>query len=169
MLSSFDCGNEDLNNYLLNDAKPYQKQLLAVTYYAASAEDIIFFFTLSNDKVTALETKNSFWRRVKSLFPHSKHRKDYPAVKIGRFGVNRKYQHSGLHIGTDVLGSIKKWMVDNNKTGCRFITVDAYLDAVPFYQKNGFNFMGNNEKVRYESKSGPTVSMYFDLMNVVEE
>lgn len=25
-----------------------------------------------------------------------------------------------------------------NKTGCRFLTVDAYAAAVPFYEKNGF-------------------------------
>ncbi len=59
-------------------------------------------------------------------------------------------------------------MVNGNKTGCRFITVDAYLSAVPFYLRNGFQFMGNAEKLRYETKSGDTVSMYFDLMTIIE-
>lgn len=26
----------------------------------------------------------------------------------------------------------------DNKTGCRFVTVDAYIDAVPFYERNDF-------------------------------
>ena len=28
----FDCGNQDLNDFLLKDSKLYQKNLLAVTY-----------------------------------------------------------------------------------------------------------------------------------------
>ena len=32
-LLPFDCGDEDLNNYLFSDALSYQNQLLSVTYY----------------------------------------------------------------------------------------------------------------------------------------
>lgn len=165
----FDCGDEDLNEYLYQNAKEYQRQLLAVTYYLQNGEDTILFFSLLNDKVTAMELSNSFWRKIKSLFPHSKHRKDYPSVKIGRFGVNKKYQHTGENWGTLTLDYIKRWMVTENKTGCRFITVDAYVSAVPFYLKNGFMFMGQTERLRYEAKSGDTVAMYFDLMQIVSE
>ena len=58
-------------------------------------------------------------------------------------------------------------MVSENKTGCRFITVDAYLSAVPFYLKNGFLFMGREEQLRYELRKGDTVAMYFDLMQII--
>ena len=58
-------------------------------------------------------------------------------------------------------------MITENKTGCRFITVDAYQSAVPFYMKNGFLFMGQQERLRYESHEGDTVAMYFDLMQIV--
>ena len=57
-------------------------------------------------------------------------------------------------------------MVNDNKTGCRFITVDAYVDVVPFYQKNGFLFMGAEERKRYEKGKGDTVAMYFDLFSI---
>lgn len=30
------------------------------------------------------------------------------------------------------------YFIIDNKTGCRFITVDAYRNAIPFYEKNGF-------------------------------
>lgn len=163
----FDCGDTDLNDYLLTSAKDYQKQLLAVTYYMADSSETILFFSLSNDKITAFEGGGSFWRKVKSLFPHSKHRKDYPAVKIGRLGVNKKFQHNERNWGTFTLDYIKAWMVDSNKTGCRFITVDAYPSAVPFYLRNGFVFMGNTERLRYETKTGETISMFFDLMNII--
>jgi len=32
-----------------------------------------------------------------------------------------------------------------NKTGCRFLTVDAYAAAVPFYEKNGFIPLNNED------------------------
>lgn len=59
-------------------------------------------------------------------------------------------------------------MLENNKIGCRFITVDAYLSAVPFYQTNGFEFLGNEERIRYEKSKGDTVAMYYDLMNIAK-
>lgn len=163
----FDCGDEDLNNYLITDALHYQEQLLSVTYYLENENETILFFSLSNDKIAAMELNNNFWRKIKNLFPHSKHRKDYPAVKIGRLGVNVNYQHQEKSWGSFILNYIKQWMITENKTGCRFITVDAYQSAVPFYLKNGFLFMGQQERLRYESHVGDTVAMYFDLMQIV--
>lgn len=162
----FDCGDNDLNEFLLVNAIQYQEELLAVTYYLETETDTVLFFSLSNDKITSIENKKSFWRKIRGLFPHAKHRKDYPAVKVGRLGVNKKYQRTGSNLGSHILDYIKSWMVNDNKTGCRFITVDAYVDAVPFYQKNGFLFMGSEEKERYEKGSGETVAMYFDLRSI---
>jgi hypothetical protein len=45
-------------------------------------------------------------------------------VKIGRFGVNKKLHRSG--IGTQQMKFIKHLFTLENKTGCRYITVDAY-------------------------------------------
>lgn len=50
-----------------------------------------------------------------------------------------------------------------NRTGCRFITVDAYHDAVGFYQKCGFDFI--SEKDQHD----PTRSMYYDLKRFLDE
>ena len=42
-------------------------------------------------------------------------------------------------------------------SGCRFVTVDAYKIAVPFYEKNGFDLL-----TKKESRSD-TLPLYFDL------
>ena len=47
-----------------------------------------------------------------------------------------------------------------NVTGCRFLTVDAYLDAVPFYEKNGFR------RMNAEDDDPHTRLMYYDLMDL---
>ena len=47
-----------------------------------------------------------------------------PAVKIGCLAVAHKAKKQG--IGSNILSFIKVWFTDDNKTGCRFIIVDAY-------------------------------------------
>ena len=48
----------------------------------------------------------------------------------------------------------------NNKTGCRFLTVDAYKAAVPFYEKNGFVPLNDDDI------DAPTRLLYFDLKDI---
>lgn len=178
----FDCGNEDLNNFLRDDAKPFLEKYLAVTYLLERKERTAIFFTLSNDKISATEFRrgerlfsNSFFNKLKGNFQRTKHRSDYPAVKIGRLGVDKEYQHHADHLGSMTIDFIKEWMITDNKTGCCFITVDAYASAVGFYLKNGFEFMGSKEQTAYskwlkqpctDSNHTPTFAMYFNLLRL---
>ena len=139
----FDCGNKDLNEFLIKDSKRYLEARLAVTYILESDDDIVGYFTVSNDKLTVREVNKSSWRRIKQLFTHKKHRCDYPAVKVGRLAVNKKYQ--GNDIGSDILNFIKSMFVYENRTGCVFVTVDALRDALPFYLKNSFRYIDNSQ------------------------
>lgn len=171
-LTSFDCGDSDLNEFLAIDALKWQDDLLAVTYCLENGEDIALYFSLANDKISANTLPRSFWRQIKKKFHHNKHRSDYPAVKIGRFAVCQKYSRCPGHWGTKAMDFIKQWMITENKTGCCFLTVDAYPSAVPFYQKNGFNFLGNPEKERYkayqkDSTRNDTIAMYFFLKTII--
>lgn len=65
----FDCGDNDINDFLLSDAVIYQEKLLAVTYLVESAGRTVLYFCLSNDKITSIEHSNGFWRKIKTLFP----------------------------------------------------------------------------------------------------
>ncbi len=125
----------------------------------------------------------SFFKKIKDKFGRPKHRSDYPAVKIGRFGVNRAYRHTDSHWGSRTLDFIKYWMITENKTGCCFITVDAYATAVGFYMKNGFRFLGEKERKGYENwenahpdfrarefiDDNPTFAMYFNLLSLIDD
>jgi GNAT superfamily N-acetyltransferase len=158
-IKAFDCGDPDLNDFLFNDAIDYLKELYAVTYLYEYGDDTVAFFSVSNDKISYDETSISKteWNRFCRSIPNEKRRTDNPAVKIGRFGVNARYQKSG--IGTQLFDYIKMFFIDNNKTGCRYITLDAYNNSatITFYQKNGFVFLTENDKLE------KTRSMYFDL------
>ena len=62
----------------------------------------------------------------------------YPGVLIGRLGINVEFAHRS--IGSELMEFIKSWFIDaGNKTGCRFLIVDAYNEEIPlgYYQKNG--------------------------------
>ena len=48
------------------------------------------------------------------------------------------------------------------RSACRFITVDAYAAAVPFYEKCGFMFLSEKDS------NSKTRSMYFDLINYLD-
>lgn len=153
----FDCGEEDLNDFLLNDAKDYQRRLLAVTYIIEAGNEIAAYFSLSNDKISLNESSKSVWRKIKRSFPRSKHRRDYPSVKIGRLAVNSSFQR--LRIGTVVMNFLKVLFKSKNRTGCVYLTVDALARSARFYEKNGFEYL-------YDVSSEDTDSthlMFYDL------
>lgn len=156
--TSFDCGNTELNGFLLEDAKDYQKRHLATTYIAASKGSILGYFSLSNDKMDLDDSDKPTWRRIKASFPYSKHRKDYPAIKIGRFGIDRRCQKKRL--GSILINLIKEMFSRPDlRSGCTFLTVDALQEAIPFYQKNGFKRLSPSTA----ASSNTTELLYYDL------
>ena len=159
-LTSFDCEDADLNDFLLNDAQHYMTELLAVTYLVKDGKSIAAFFSLANDKLTcdpADPQGKPEWNRLARKIPNKKRRRSFPAVKLGRLGVDKRFKRIGL--GRDILDYLKRWFIIGNKTGCRFITVDAYNkpEIVRFYEKNGFCFLTPTDKTE------GTRLMYFDL------
>lgn len=116
-IKPFDCGDDDLNDFLLNESKNYLGQLIAVTYLIESDGRTMAFWSLFNDKIVKEpEQSNNSWRRFRDmLFPERKRLRSYPSMKIGRLGVDNTAKGSGL--GTQVLDYLKIWFVDNNRTG----------------------------------------------------
>ncbi|MFG6385236.1 MAG: GNAT family N-acetyltransferase [Muribaculaceae bacterium] len=112
-----------------------------------------------NDKISKQEVTNNQWRKIKNRFPDGKKFSSYPAIKIGRLAVSSK--HRGLHIGTKLINLIKDMLdTDSNYSAFRFITVDAYLTAVNFYEKNGF------VKLTQKEENDHTRLMFFDMMEL---
>ena len=53
-IESFDCGDKDLNDFILNQSSLFRSEKLAVSYVLrniANEKDIAAFFSLSNDKI----------------------------------------------------------------------------------------------------------------------
>ncbi len=166
-VKTFDCGDSDLNDFILYESPLYRKEKLSITYVLKNADDInneqvIAFFSLSNDRISLSDFDNKTkYNRFSRRFNNRKRLKSYPAAKIGRLAVNVSMK--GHSIGTYLLKFIKTYFTSDNKTGCRFITVDAYAAAIPFYLNNGFVPL-NDEDI-----DEPTRLLYFDLNDLDED
>ena len=164
-VTTFNCGDEDLNGFILTDAPLYRKEKLAVTYTVfekSNRDNVIAFFSLSNDRISISDFDNKTrYNRFSRRFNNHKRLKSYPAAKIGRLGVSESMK--GMNICSMLLRFIKFYFTADNKTGCRFITVDAYAAAIPFYLRNGFVPLND------EDADEPTRLLYFDLNDLDED
>lgn len=102
--------------------------------YLGDEGRIVAYFCLLNDKISRLEVTNSLWKSIRDNFPDGKRFRSYPSIKIGRFAVSKDYR--GHQIGSELLSTIKYLLgKGQNLSAFRFITVDAYLSAIPFTKR----------------------------------
>jgi len=159
-LESFDCENEDLNEFFRKDVLIQKQELLNETYelIEATAENEIpvALISLCNDAVRKEKIINLLgFTGTKKEYPF------YPAVKVARLGVRKDLKDKDL--GTHLMNMVKTLFVTNNRTGCRLITVDAYnkSNVTNFYIKNDFQFFSDKDKNKDQR------AMFFDLKRLI--
>jgi GNAT superfamily N-acetyltransferase len=159
LISPFESEDRDLNDFLLNDSKNYLKSLLAVTYLLQAGDETVAYFSLSNDSLIKNDGEKPAWNKINRTIPNDKRRRSYPAVKIGRLAVTKKY--TGMGLGSQIILAVREMYIDEpQRAGCRFLIVDAYRDVLPFYQKNYFKFLTEQDC------NDNTRTMYFDLKSI---
>ena len=188
----FSCGEGDLDEFFAKDCLVNQRKLLGKTYLfclKSQPDTIVTAFSLSNDSIRltnriADEDKEQFLDdtdlhdKTKEQFLddtdlHDKTLKRFPAVLIGRLGTSKDFAGQGYK--TAIMDFIKVLFRTNNRTGCRFLIVDALNrpDTLHYYEKNGFRYLIADE--RLEAKyigigvgrlPLNTRLMYFDLLKL---
>lgn len=158
-VSEFDCGDESMNRYFRKYSLKYRQALLAQSYSFRPCEADpsipIFLVDFCNDNI-----RREIITDFKKVMHHDKRKlKTYPAVKIARLGLMAEYR--GNHYGDILLNAVKMFFLTNNRTGCRFITVDAYRHMESFYARNDFVRTLDSDNDDPRSK---TISMFFDLI-----
>ena len=178
---AFSCENKDLDEFFANDSVIYNKHLLGKTYLFCLKNNpniVVCAFTLSNDSI---RITNKFNENAKNKFLNStnlteKNIRRYPAVLIGRLATNKLF--AGKGIGTGVMEFIKSWFRVGNKTGCRFIIVDAYNTpaTIHYYLKNNFQFLIEDERLEAKYMGIGmgrlplhTRLMFFDLLGITSD
>ena len=60
-VKSFDCGDTDLNDFILNESLLYRKALLAVSYVVEDKKNnnrVAAYFSLANDRISLTDFKD---------------------------------------------------------------------------------------------------------------
>lgn len=160
----FNCDDGDLNDFFRNNLLDHENQFLTRSYLFSPEEATIkdgvppiAVISFCNDALLKHSFKRSEWEKIVKDVPFPKRYRSIPAVKIARLGVHQEYQRKG--VGTALLNLTKILFVTNNRTGCRFLTVDAYINerALGLYKKNHFDF------ITKEDANNQTRTLYFDL------
>lgn len=174
----FSCDDEDLDEFFAKDCLLNQSKLLGKTYLFClknQPNTIVAAFSLSNDSI---RLTNRITDEYKEMFLddadlRDKTLKRFPAVLIGRLGTSKDFAGKGY--GSAIMDFIKVLFRTNNRTGCRFLIVDALNRprTLHYYEKNGFHYLIDDE--RLEAKyMGIGVGrlplntrlMYFDLLKL---
>lgn len=172
-LSKFECESEDLNDFLKNNALKQQKEKLNLTKLITCDERIIGFVSLLTDsmKINFLKDKTEK-EKIKDKLNISENNR-LPAIKIGRFAIDKKYAGKGL--GTQIIRNILVNIIKiaESDVGLRFVVVEGYASAYDFYvtHNNFINLKKDDEilqKIDLIKKRDPTRTfyLYIDLKNL---
>jgi GNAT superfamily N-acetyltransferase len=139
VVSNFDCGDDDLNDFLKNDAAKFQSDHLSHTRVVFLNDALVAYLTLLADCIILQTGEKKKILKEARAYHQSVY--TFPAVKIARIGIQKEFQWSG--VGTQLLIYTIGLVVRMNRElniACRFITVDAYPRSVSWYEKKNFRF-----------------------------
>jgi GNAT superfamily N-acetyltransferase len=150
---NFDCGDEDLNEFLLNDSIDHMKSDISIVYLCKYKKEVIGYVALSNDSIEInKEDKEKIKEKYGIFYPY------YPAIKVGRLAISKNYQGKG--IGTMVIDWVIGLIIELRfKVGIKYIAVDSYSESKTFYENNEF------ELFELKKERGNTVQMYLEIEN----
>lgn len=143
-LTGFASYEQDLVDFLRDDALVNQEQNLSVTFVWFYNNWLVSYVTLLTDRITLSGGLQNYFKEK------GVHYKSLPALKIGRLCVDDKFRRRGLGKLMIEFSIMVAKEINQGKAGCRFITVDAKrnpvseLDSVQFYKRLGFQVTGED-------------------------
>ena len=155
---SFECGINSINDYVKDSYYPTIVQH-AYAYSIMSKGKILGYYMILFRDIEL----DDFPEEIADYNPYIKEDK-ISAVHIRYIAIDKKYQ--GHKIGTSALQTIIKavqklaleWPI-------RVITLDARIELVDWYKREGFVKLKSNTP----GQNGTTEAMFFDCMNFSKE
>lgn len=160
-LEAFQCTEEDLRQFLIEDALDFDGSNITKTTVVSLPDSpaILGYFSLSADAVPL-----SGGEELHLSLPFKSPTSFFPAVKITKLAVATAYQGNGL--GGQLINYIMGLAFAlSNAAAVRLLTVDALNkpDVLRFYEKNGFVECAQDARMRREQKNKRTIPMYRDM------
>jgi GNAT superfamily N-acetyltransferase len=164
-INSFHSYEEELMDFLIEDALNQQNRKISVTYlwFLRKTNELVAYITLSPDcvKVKKISSELSKSFRDKGI-----NYKSLPSLKIGRLCVEDKFLRRG--IGTLLIQFALSIAIKiSQQVGCRFLYLDAKRnkdsskDVIHFYKKLKFEV--------YKERDQKETPMYLDIFPYLME
>lgn len=152
-LDVFCCTDDDLNDFLKNDALSNQELLINRTFVCIYKGRVIGFFSLLADTIKVVEMKKG---KTNEEHPY----REYPSMKIGRLAVDKRFERKnvGKYLILKICGAAFKII---QIIGVRFITVDSKEKSIKFYEKMGF--IKTIKKKKYQTLYKDIYPVYLKL------
>lgn len=129
-----------IHKFYYNDLQRYQKSNLSTVRLVKIEDEIVGYFTVSMNAIELDKLGKD--EKVKNTTP-----KKYPAMLIGRMGVDKKYRQKG--IGAEICQFCKGLAIEvSQDVACRYVILHTTDDKnkISFYNKSGFIKSGNPPK-----------------------
>jgi ribosomal protein S18 acetylase RimI-like enzyme len=141
-----------LKTFLQKQAKTFQQSNVAQTYVALIDGVIAGFITLTCSEIDLQENYDL------SNCSHANNYEYLPAVKIARLAVDSRFRGKGIGsaLVDFAIALIRDRVADS--VGCRFVVTDAKIEAVEFYDKQGFTTLNS-----YKADVSDYHLMFLDL------
>ena len=154
-----DDDSRDLNDFLQTSARAYAGARLARTHVLiaqprSGAEFVAGYMTLvaasidTGNQVTLLparpDSDTSYDAALEVSYPYT----TYPALKIARLLIDERFR--GQELGSAfVARAAQIASIDIcPQVGCRFLVVDSKKNAIPFYERNGFQVLKTSRNLK---------------------
>lgn len=131
--SNFNCGNENLNQYLKIYAGQDMKRKLSVCFVWNESKKIIGFYTISSMSISNASLPVKFAKKL------SKSYSELPVILIGRLAIDLKFQGKGFGKILLIDALYRSYYLTQNKIGSVAVVIDPVdVSSRNFYLKFGF-------------------------------
>lgn len=134
---TFDCGNAELNRWLANVARQHRDKGISSTFVATDSDTSVAIYGYYSVSISELRNVgiSASWAK--------KYPQRIPVFRIGRLAVSTQQQGNGL--GRILLANAFERLSHTAAVvGGMGILVDSKPDALPFYQRYGFEPLADN-------------------------
>lgn len=129
-VSGFDCGNAQLDAWLVRHALASHRADIARTFLVLDGRDVAGYVSLTTGSARHDEVPGRFARGM------PRHR--IPTILVARLAVDRRFQ--GRQLGTRLLAeALRRAVAASDAAAARVVVVDAIDErAARFYRRRGF-------------------------------
>lgn len=131
--SDFNCGHQNLNQYLKEYAGQDMKRKLSVCFVWYESKKIKGFYTISSLSIPNSGLPEKFAKILSKSYP------ELPVILVGRLAIDLKFQGKGLGKLLLVDALYRSFYLTQNKIGSVAVVIDPIdTSSRNFYLKFGF-------------------------------